>query len=140
MCTVVDSRLWHCPFMVAIGYETRHARRRQKEGGGRWQERVGALMKRELNVISIQSNPSFRLNPALTGEEGIVLRALVTGQTDRQVCKDLRMDPTTYLRMMRDIREKIGTRDNISLIAWAKQQIKDGDQRMDGRDRYALPA
>jgi hypothetical protein len=48
------------------------------------------------------------------------------------------MDPTMFLRMMRDIREKIGTTDNISLIAWARQQIKDGDQRLDGRERYGL--
>jgi len=67
-----------------------------------------------------------------------VLRALVAGQTDRQVCKDLRMDPTAFLRMMRDMREKIGVTDNLSLIAWATQQIKDGDQRIEGR--YGRPA
>jgi DNA-binding NarL/FixJ family response regulator len=97
-------------------------------------------MKRALNVIGIHSTSAFRLDPALTGEERIVLRALASGETDKQVCKELRMDPTTFLRMMRDIREKIGTTDNISLIAWAKQQIKDGDQRMDGRERYGLLA
>jgi DNA-binding NarL/FixJ family response regulator len=96
-------------------------------------------MKRVLNVIGIHSTPAFRLDPALTGEERIVLRALASGKTDKQVCKDLRMDPTIFLRMMRDIREKIGTTDNISLIAWATQQIKDGDQRLDGRERYGLP-
>ena len=48
------------------------------------------------------------------------------------------MDPTTFLRMMRDMREKIGMTDNISLIAWATQQIKDGDQRIEGR--YGRPA
>jgi DNA-binding CsgD family transcriptional regulator len=95
-------------------------------------------MTRKLNVVSIQRSTSFRLDPALTGEEGIVLRSLAAGHTDRQVCKDLRMDPTTFLRMMRDMREKIGTTDNISLIAWAKQQIKDGDQRIEGR--YGRPA
>ena len=95
-------------------------------------------MKRGLNVIGIQRNPSFQLNPALTGEEGIVLRALAGGQTDKQVCSNLRMNPTTFLRMMRDLREKIGTTDNISLVAWARQQIKDGDQRIEGR--YGRPA
>ena len=95
-------------------------------------------MKDGRNVISIQRHASFRLDPALSGEEGIVLRALVAGQTDRQVCKDLRMDPTTFLRMMRDMREKIGVTDNLSLIAWATQQIKDGDQRIEGR--YGRPA
>ncbi len=95
-------------------------------------------MKRGLNVISIRRDSSFQLDPVLTGEEGIVLRALARGQTDRQVCRDLHMDPTTFLRMMRDMREKIGTTDNISLIAWARRQIKDGDQRIEGR--YGRPA
>jgi DNA-binding NarL/FixJ family response regulator len=95
-------------------------------------------MKRESNIISIQRTPSFRLDSALTGEEGIVLRALAGGQTDKQVCSNLRMDPTTFLRMMRDLREKIGTTDNISLVAWARRQIKDGDQRIEGR--YGRPA
>ena len=97
-------------------------------------------MTQKPNVISIRRTASFRLDPALSGEERIVLRALAAGETDKQVCKDLRMDPPTFLRMMRDIREKIGTTDNVSLIAWAKQQIKDGDQRMDGRERYGLLA
>jgi len=97
-------------------------------------------MTRKLNVISTNRTKALGLGPVLSGEERIVLRALVSGETDKQVCKELRMDPTTFLRMMRDIREKIGTTDNISLIAWAKQQIKDGDQRMDGRERYGLHA
>ena len=91
-------------------------------------------MKQRADIISIQRAPSFRLDPALTGEEGIVLRALAGGQTDRQVCRDLRMDHITFLRMMRDMREKLGVTDNISLIALAAQQIKDGDQRIEGRD------
>jgi hypothetical protein len=95
-------------------------------------------MTRKLNIIDIDRTSTLRLNPALTGEEGIVLRALVGGQTDRQVCRDLRMDPAIFLRMMRDMREKIGVTDNISLIAWATQQIKDGDQRIEGR--YGRPA
>ena len=95
-------------------------------------------MKRGLNVISIRRDSSFQLDPALTGEEGIVLRALAGGQTDKQVCSNLHMDPTTFLRMMRDMREKIGTTDNISLVAWARRQIKDGDQRIEGR--YGRPA
>ncbi len=78
------------------------------------------------------------MDPALTGEEGIVLRALAAGQTDRQVCSNLRMDPTIFLRMMRDMREKIGFTDNVSLIEWAKGQIKGGDQRIEGK--YGRPA
>ena len=47
------------------------------------------------------------------------------------------MDPATFLRMMRDMREKIGTADNVSLIDWAKRQIKGVDQRIDRPERYA---
>jgi DNA-binding CsgD family transcriptional regulator len=97
-------------------------------------------MKHEAKVISIQRVSSFRLDPILTGEEAIVLRALASGNTDRQVCSLLRINPDTYLRMMRDMREKIGTSDNVSLIAWAKERIHGGDQRIDtatGRTRLA---
>lgn len=88
-------------------------------------------MKREAKVICIQRASSFRLDPILTGEEAIVLRALASGNSDRQVCSLLRINPDTYLRMMRDMREKIGVSDNVSLIAWAKQRIQGVDQRID---------
>jgi hypothetical protein len=94
-------------------------------------------MKRESNLNNIGPIPVFRLDPALTGEEAIVLRALAGGRTDRQVCKDLRMSAGAFLRIMRDIREKTGTVDNISLIVSAKQQIKGADQRIDWPERYA---
>lgn len=97
-------------------------------------------MKRGLNVISIRRNSAFQLDPTLTGEEAIVLRALAAGRTDRQVCNDLRMDPTRFLCMMRDMREKIGTKDNVSLIAWAKHQINGADQRINRPEKYARPA
>ncbi len=93
-------------------------------------------MKHEHNLISISRGPGFRLDPALTGEESIVLRALAGGRTDRQVCKDLRMDPTIFLSMMREMRQKIGTSDNVTLIAWAKRQLKDGERRIDEREGY----
>jgi DNA-binding NarL/FixJ family response regulator len=88
-------------------------------------------------LISIHRTSAFRLDPTLTSEEAIVLRALAAGQTDRQVCNELCMDPTTFLRMMRDMREKIGTADNVSLVMWAKRQIKGVDQRIDKPERYA---
>jgi DNA-binding CsgD family transcriptional regulator len=94
-------------------------------------------MKHEPNVNSIRSTSAFRLDPALTSEETIILRALVAGQTDRQVFDELRMDPVTFLRLMRDMREKIGTVDNVSLVAWARRQIKGVDQRIDRPERYA---
>lgn len=88
-------------------------------------------MKREHKLISINRSSGFRLDPTLTSEESIILRALAAGRTDRQVCNDLPMDPTTFLSRMREMRQKIGTSDNVSLIAWAKRQINDGDQRID---------
>ncbi len=93
-------------------------------------------MKKQHNLISISRNSGFHLDPTLTSEESIILRALAGGRTDRQVCNDLRMDPTTFLRMMREMRQKIGAVDNITLIAWAKQRIKGGDQRIDKRESY----
>jgi hypothetical protein len=39
--------------------------------------------------------------------------------------------------MMRDMREKIGTADNVSLIEWPTQQIKGVDQRIVGPEKYA---
>jgi DNA-binding CsgD family transcriptional regulator len=87
-------------------------------------------MNHKNNLISIGRTSAFRLDPSLNSEEAIVLRALAAGQTDREVCKDLRMDPDTFLSMMRDMREKIGTMDNVSLIEWAKRQIKGVDQRI----------
>ena len=73
----------------------------------------------------------------MKNDEAIVLRALAAGQTDKQVCKELHLDPTTFLRMMREMREKIGIADNVSLIEWAKHQIKGFDQRIDKPERYA---
>jgi DNA-binding CsgD family transcriptional regulator len=96
-------------------------------------------MKRESKVISIQRASSFRMDPILTGEEAIVLRALASGHTDRQVCGELRMHPDTYLRMMRDMREKIGKSDNVSLVAWAKERIQGVDRRINmARERTRL--
>ena len=93
-------------------------------------------MKNERNLISINRAPSFRLDSTLNSEESIILRALAGGRTDRQVCGDLRMNPNTFLLMMREMRQKIGVADNVSLIGWAKQRIKAGDQRIDKPERY----
>ena len=88
-------------------------------------------MKHEPKVISIQRTSAFRLDPILTGEEAIVLRALAGGLTDRQVCHELRMNPNTFLSMMRDMREKLHMADNVSLIDWATERIKGVDRRID---------
>jgi DNA-binding CsgD family transcriptional regulator len=94
-------------------------------------------MKHEPNLNNIRRVSVFRLDPGLTGEEAIVLRALVRGRTDGQVRKELCMSAEAFFRMMRDIREKTDTVDNSSLIAWAKRQIKATDQRIDRPERYA---
>ena len=88
-------------------------------------------MRHRPKLINIQRASAFRLDPTLTGEEAIVLRALAGGLTDRQVCHELRMNPNTFLTMMRDMREKIHMADNDSLIEWAKERIKGVDQRID---------
>jgi DNA-binding NarL/FixJ family response regulator len=93
-------------------------------------------MKREQNVINISRSSGLRMDATLTSEESIILRALAGGRTDRQVCNDLRMEPTTFLRMMHDMRQKIGAADNLTLIVWARGQMKDGDQRVDKPERY----
>jgi DNA-binding CsgD family transcriptional regulator len=93
-------------------------------------------MKAKQNLININRAAGFQLDPALTNEESIILRALASGRSDRQVCTDLRMAPATFLSLMRNMREKIGTSDNIGLIAWAKRQIKDGDQRVEESEGY----
>jgi len=79
------------------------------------------------------------LDPTLTVEETIILRALAAGQTNRQVGRDLRIGPATLLRIMRDMREKLGTADNISLIKWVKRRIGGVDQRIDRPERLARP-
>ena len=88
-------------------------------------------MKHKTNLISIGRGLGFHLDPNLTNEESIVLRALASGRTDRQVCNDLGMEPTAFLSMMREMRQKIGVSDNVGLIAWAQRQIKKDDQRID---------
>jgi DNA-binding CsgD family transcriptional regulator len=93
-------------------------------------------MKHPHKLVCINRGSGFQLDPALTSEESIILRALAAGRTDRQVCNDLRMDPTIFLSKMREMRQKIGTSDNASLIDWAKGQLKDGDQRIDKPEGY----
>jgi hypothetical protein len=49
------------------------------------------------------------------------------------------MSPVTFLRMMRGMRGKIGTTDNLSLIEWANRHVKGVDQRIDRPERSARP-
>ncbi|MGA8223548.1 MAG: hypothetical protein WB780_18005 [Candidatus Acidiferrales bacterium] len=94
-------------------------------------------MRHKHNLVSFTSASGFLLDPTLNSEESIILRTLASGQTDRQVCKELRVDPATFLRMMREMREKIGMLDNLSLIEWAKRRMKGVDQRIDKPNRCA---
>jgi DNA-binding CsgD family transcriptional regulator len=96
-------------------------------------------MKAEPKVINISRISGFLLDPTLTIEEAIILRALVAGKTDKEVCKDLRMSSGSFLRMMRDLWEKTGTANNLSLVVWAQRRMKNCDQRGDRHgDMHAL--
>lgn len=94
----------------------------------------------ESKVIHFKHPSSFKLDPTLTSEEAIVLRALGAGKTDRQVCNDLSMAPETFLRMMRDVREKTSSASNLSLREWAQEQIKGVERRIEGRENLGRRA
>jgi DNA-binding CsgD family transcriptional regulator len=97
-------------------------------------------MKVPPKVNSISRISGFRLDPTFTSEETIILRALVGGKTDKQVCDLLRMSSNLFLRLMRDLREKTGTTSNLSLLVWAQRRMETGDRRVDRQERYARPA
>ncbi len=97
-------------------------------------------MKHEQKVISIPRITAFQVDPTLTSIEAMVLRSMVAGKTDKQVCSELRMSPGWFLQMMRDLREKTGTANNFSLLAWARRQMHCGDQRIGEQERNARSA
>ena len=117
----------------------------QREKGCKAPPQRGRLRKRggvsSMNYGSMPPNipraSVLRLNPALTGEEAIVLRALVAGETDTEVRKGLRMSAAAFSGVMRNMRDKTGALDNASLVVWAKRQMKDADQRIDRHERHA---
>ena len=80
-----------------------------------------------------------RPDPTFTSEETIVMRALVAGKTDKQICNNLRLTTNLFHRLMRDLREKTGTDNNLSLTIWAQRRMKNCDQRVNTRDRYERP-
>lgn len=73
-------------------------------------------------------------HPSFTIEETIVLRALAGGKTDRQVCTELRMPSSSFHRLLRDLCEKAGVADHLSLLVWALRQMKSGESRINHRD------
>lgn len=74
--------------------------------------------------------------PSFTLEETIVLRALAGGKTDKQVCTELRMPSSSFHRLLRDLCEKAGVADHLSLLVWALRQMKSGESRTGHRDGY----
>ena len=97
-------------------------------------------MNREAKVISINRNRFLKLDPSLTCEEAIVLRALAGGKSDRQVCNEMGMAPEAFLRLMRDVREKTNTASDLSLREWAQKQLKGVDRRIDTEESFGRPA
>jgi DNA-binding NarL/FixJ family response regulator len=83
--------------------------------------------------------PGARLDPTFTGEEAIILRGLVAGKTDKEIRNNLRLPANSFHRLMRDLREKTGTDNNLSLTIWAQRRMKNCDQRVNTRDRYERP-
>lgn len=75
-------------------------------------------------------------HPSFTLEETIVLRALAGGKTDKQVCTELRMPSSSFHRLLRDLCEKAGVADHLSLLVWALRQMKSGESRTGHRDGY----
>ena len=75
-------------------------------------------------------------HPSFTLEETIVLRALAGGKTDKQVCTELRMPSSSFHRLLRDLCEKAGVADHLSLLVWALRQMKSGESRTNHRDGY----
>jgi DNA-binding CsgD family transcriptional regulator len=81
-----------------------------------------------------------RADPAFTAEEAIVLRALVGGKTDKQICGELRIPLGLFYRLLRDLHEKAGVTDRLSLIVWALKRMEIGERRASPRDGYLRPA
>jgi DNA-binding NarL/FixJ family response regulator len=80
-----------------------------------------------------------RPDPTFTTEEAIIMRALVAGKTDKEIRNNLRLPANSFYRVMRDLREKTGTDNNLSLSIWAQRRMKNCDQRVNTRDRYERP-
>jgi DNA-binding CsgD family transcriptional regulator len=97
-------------------------------------------MKHQPKVVSSPIS-GFRLDPTFASEEAIILRALLGGKTDKQVCDLLRMSSDLFLRLMRDLREQTGTTSNLSLLVWAQRRLKSvtGEWWTGKKDMPVLP-
>jgi hypothetical protein len=56
---------------------------------------------------------------------------LVAGKTDKQVCTYLRLTSVSFACVIRDLQDKIRTRNNSSLVVWAQRRMKNCDSRGD---------
>lgn len=81
-----------------------------------------------------------RADPSFTAEEAIVLRALVGGKPDKQICSELRIPLGLFHRLLRDMHQKAGVADRLSLLVWALQRMEIGERRTSPRDGYPRPA
>jgi DNA-binding NarL/FixJ family response regulator len=96
---------------------------------------------RQLNR-STAGSPELALSPqpTFTGEESTVMRAFAGGRSIKQVCADLRIPLPTFYRLLRNLMEKTGTRDQIGLLVWAVRQKQCGDSRKAERNyRWRQP-
>jgi DNA-binding NarL/FixJ family response regulator len=74
----------------------------ETKGGELWKSRREA----GLSTTRVSGDSKSAASAHLTDEESIVLRALVAGQNQKQICKDLRMGPGAFHRLLRDLGEK----------------------------------
>ncbi|HEV2616435.1 MAG TPA: hypothetical protein VGU63_07485 [Candidatus Acidoferrales bacterium] len=73
-------------------------------------------------------------NPSLTTEEAIILRALAGGKTDKQICAELRLPSGVFYRLLRDLHQKTGMTDRLSLLVWALRRMESAERRTELRD------
>jgi hypothetical protein len=97
-------------------------------------------MKHAPKLIGIHRPSVFQLDPSLTAEEAVILRAIVAGQTHRHVCNELRMSPVKFLRIMRGVQNKTGITDSVSLMDWSNRHAKGIDQGIGRPERSTRPA
>ncbi|MGH9728112.1 MAG: helix-turn-helix transcriptional regulator [Candidatus Acidiferrales bacterium] len=83
--------------------------------------------------------PLRRHNPSLTAEEAVILRALAGGKTDKQVCAELRLPSGVFYRLLRDLHQKTGVTDRLSLLVWALRRMESGERRTELRDSGLRP-
>jgi DNA-binding NarL/FixJ family response regulator len=82
----------------------------------------GASVSGASPTTALTSAP--RPSPTFTAEEAIVLRAFAAGKCPKQVRTELRIPPRSLRSLLRDLREKTGTADDLALLAWVRREMK----------------